>query len=64
MRQELKDVSGHLRVALRQIVKDHQPKKATEPNTSKAASTTSPEKMDVEELKGMVQQLTRQFTEL
>lgn len=73
LRQELKDVSGHkydsiqdfnhLRVALRQIEKAHQPKKNTKPNTSKAA-TTSPESKDVEELKGMVQQLTHQFTEL
>lgn len=38
-------------------------KKNTKPTTSKAA-TTSPESKDVEELKGMVQQLTHQFTEL
>ncbi|CAG2222976.1 unnamed protein product [Mytilus edulis] len=58
LRQELKDVSGHkydaiqdfnhLRVALRQIEKYHQP------NCHR----------DVEELKGIVQQLTHQFTEL
>ena len=55
---------NHLRVALRQIEKDYQRKKATKPITSKAATTTSPATKDVEELKGMIQQLTHQFTEL
>ncbi|VDI08752.1 Hypothetical predicted protein [Mytilus galloprovincialis] len=74
LRQELKDISGYkydtikdfnqLRVALRQLEKDHQPKK-TKPNTAKAATTTIKENThDYEELKGMVQQLTHQFTEL
>ncbi|CAG2255775.1 unnamed protein product [Mytilus edulis] len=49
LRQELRDISGYkydtikdfnqLRVALRQLEKDHQPKK-TKPNTAKAATTT------------------------
>ena len=72
LRQELKDVSGHkydaikdfnkLRVALRQIEKDHKPK-SSKPNTAKAA-TTSADKSDIEELKGMVQQLTHKVTTL
>ena len=73
LRQQLKDISGHkydtikdfdsLRVALRQIEKDHMPQKSnTKPNTSKAATSTPENKhlnSDIEELKGMVYQLTR-----
>ena len=68
LRQELKDISGHkhdmikdfnqLRVALRLLEKDHQPKKS-KPNMVKIIS----ERQDFEELKGMVQQLTTQVNE-
>ena len=71
LKTSLKDISGHkydtikdfdgLRVALRQIESDHlhrESTKTTKPNTSKSAcgqeSTLNP---DVEELKGMIQQL-------
>lgn len=76
LRQELKDISGYkyetikdfdtLRVALRQIEKEHPPQKSNtksaKPNTSKAA--TSAEKSDIDELKGMVKQLTQKVTTL
>ena len=68
LRQELNDISGHkhdmikdfnqLRVALRLLEKDHQPKKS-KPNMVKIIS----ERQDFEELKGMVQQLTTQVNE-
>ena len=73
LRQELKDISGHkhdmikdfnqLRVALRQLEKDHQPKKS-KPNIVKVISETpESERQDIEELKGMVHQLTTQVNE-
>ena len=73
IRQELKDISGHkhdmikdvnqLRVALRQLEKDHQPKKS-KPNIVKVISETpESERQDIEELKGMVHQLTTQVNE-
>ena len=72
LRQELKDISGHkydtiqdfnkLRVALRQIEKDHKPK-PPKPNTAKAAAPSADRK-DFDELKGMVQQLTHKVTAL
>ena len=55
-----------LRISLRQIEKDHKPTsvdKKSKPNTAKAA-TTSAEKSDIEELKGMVKQLTQKVTAL
>ena len=80
LRQDLKDISGHkydtirdfntLRVALRQIEKDHLPQKAKtniKPNTAKSATPpaeTSSIKTDVEELKGMVQQLTHKVSSM
>ena len=73
LRQELKDISGHkydtikdfnkLRVALRQIEKDHKPT-SSKPNTAKAATASSTDRSDFEELKGMVQQLQHTVTEL
>lgn len=71
LRIDLKDVSGHkydtikdfnkLRIALRQIEKDH--KKPTKPNTSKAA-IASPYEDELSKLTGMVNQLTQTVTEL
>lgn len=71
LREDLKDVSGHkydtikdfnkLRIALRQIEKDH--KKQTKPNTSKAA-IASPYEDELSKLTGMVNQLTQTVTEL
>lgn len=71
LREDLKDVSGHkydtikdfnkLRIALRQIEKDH--KKPTKPNTSKAA-IASPYDDELSKLTGMVNQLTQTVTEL
>lgn len=71
LREDLKDVSGHkydtikdfnkLRIALRQIEKDH--KKPTKPNTSKAA-IASPYEDELSKLTGMVNQLTQTVTEL
>lgn len=74
LRQELKDISGHkydtvkdfnqLRVALRQLEKDHQPKKS-KPNTAKAITPIeTTDRRDIEDLKGMVQQLTHTVTQL
>ena len=74
LRQELKDISGHkhdvikdfnrLRVALRQLEKDHQPKKS-KPNIIKVVSETpESERQDIEELKGMVHQITTKVNEL
>ena len=73
LRPELKDVSGHkfdtikdfnkLRVALRQLERDHMPKKSTgKPNTVKAATSVEP--TNVEQLMGMVSQLTHTVAEL
>ena len=69
----LKDISGHkhdmikdfnqLRVALRQLEKNHQPKKS-KPNIVKVISETpESERQDIKELKGMVHQLTTQVNE-
>ena len=73
LRQELKDISGYkyeltkdfnqLKVALRQLEKDHQPKKS-KPNTSKAITETNTYKKEMDELRGMVQQLSTQVTEM
>ena len=73
LRDDLKDISGHkydtttdfnkLRVALRQLEKDH--KKPAKPKPAKAAITTySTDKDEISELKGMVQQLTHKVEEL
>lgn len=76
VRQDLKDITGYkydtiqsfnqLRVALRQIEREHQPMKSTtKPNTTKAAlNPPTPERNDIEELKGMVYQLTHQVNQL
>jgi hypothetical protein len=49
---------NQLRVALRQLEKDHQPKKS-KPNIVKVISETpESERQDIEELEGMVHQLT------
>ena len=77
LRQDLKDISGYkyetikdfdtLRVALRQIEKEHPPHKSNtksaKPNTSKFA-TPSADSSDIVELKGMVQQLTQKVTNM
>lgn len=73
LRQELKDVSGHkfdaiqdfnqLRVVLRQIEKEHMPKKISKVHTAKAATNVEFDE-NYEELKGMVQQLSHTVTEM
>ena len=77
--QNLKDISGHkydsipdfdsLRVALRQIEKDHSTQKESDAaqqkkqqGTSKSAVTT--EDFRYQELKGMISQLTQQVSDL
>ena len=56
-------VFNQLRVALRQLEKDHQPKKS-KPNIIKVISETpESETQEFEELKGMIQQLTTQDNE-
>lgn len=73
LRDDLKDISGHkhdtikdfnkLRIALRQLEKDHQ--KPSKPKTAKSAiATCSSDKDEISELKGMVQQLTHKVSEL
>ena len=59
----MRKVFNQLRVALRQLEKDHQPKKS-KPNIIKVISETpESETQEFEELKGMIQQLTTQDNE-
>lgn len=76
LRQELKDISSHkydtvkgfdqLRVVLRQIEKDHMPQKTSGKGKSAAATSksavTKDETSHYEELKGMINQLTKKVT--
>ena len=80
LRQELKDVSSHkydtvkgfdeLRVALRQVEKDHLPQKTATTGKGKSnmatskSAVTKEEKSQHEELKGMINQLMKKVTNL
>ena len=78
LKPELKDVSGHkydsikdfdeLRIALRQIERDHEDRKTTKKPQPARAITTSAENTSQPnengELKGMIQQLTTRFDRL
>lgn len=71
LRQELKDITGYkydtikdynkLRIALRQIEKDHIPNRSSKPNIVKSA-TAANMSSELEELKGMVQQLSHKIS--
>lgn len=68
LRMELKDISGHkfdtiqdfdeLRIALRQIERDHEERKTVKPHPSKAAAVPDPMVQQFDEVKGLIQQLT------